>query len=312
MRKHIFRLLLFIVLCPALQAQQLPILDNYLLNPVSISPAFSGRDNIFEALVTHRTEGPKLSGSPVIGNVNIDGRIGKKMGVGGSIILNKAGIYKNFSINLNYAYHLQVAKLHFLSFGISAAMYQNSLDISSVILKDPNDPMVMNQSKISESYFNMGASLLYNYQNFNFSIAFPLLFNNRSFYIDDAPYEYVLTMKRNFLIYSNYTLDLNEEWKLKFDLLFRYVQQVPWTIEVSTLVKFRDSYWFGLLYRKPTVIGVTAGLEIINSIVINYNYEFVGSSMMGSSGGNHEFTVGYRLKGTVKPKKVLQIKDYVR
>jgi hypothetical protein len=77
------------------------------------------------------------------------------------------------------------------------------------------------------------------------------------------------------------------------------------------MVKFRDSYWFGLFYRKPTIIGVTAGLEIINSIVINYNYEFVGSSMMGSSGGNHEFTLGYRL-GTVKPKKVLQIKDYVR
>ena len=310
MRKHIFRLLFFIVLCPALQAQQLPILDNYLINPVSISPAFSGKYNIFQAMVTHRTEGPKLSGSPVIGNVNMDGRIGKKMGVGGSIILNKAGIYKNFSVNLNYAYHLQVAKFHFLSFGVSAAMYQNSLDISSVILKDPNDPMVINQSKISESYFNIGASLLYNYQNFNFSIAFPLLFNNRSFYID-TPYEYVLTMRRNFLIYSNYTLDLNEDWKLKFDLLFRYVQQIPWTIEVSTMVKFRDSYWFGLFYRKPTIIGVTAGLEIINSIVINYNYEFVGSSMMGSSGGNHEFTLGYRL-GTVKPKKVLQIKDYVR
>lgn len=311
MRKIIFRLFFFIALCSSVQAQQLPVLDNYLLNPASISTAFSGKYNVFQAYVTHRSQEPRLDGSPIVGNVNIDGAIGKKMGVGGSLIMNKAGIYKNFSVNLHYAYHLQLAKLHFLSFGISAAMYQNSMDLSSVIVKDPTDPMLINQTNRTESYFNVGASLLYTFRDFNFSIAFPMLFNNRSFYVE-SPYQNVLTMSRNFLVYSNYTLVLNEDWKLKFDLLYRYVQQVPWTIEVSAVVKFKDSYWLGMLYRKPSVIGVNAGLEIINCVDINYTYEFLGSSMVGASGGNHEVTLGYRLGGTAKPKKVLQIKDYAR
>jgi type IX secretion system PorP/SprF family membrane protein len=312
MRKTIFSLFILLVFCREISAQQLPILDNYLVNPVSISPAFSGKYYKFQAMVTHRIEGTGISGAPVIGNINIDAGIGKNMGVGGSILLNKAGIFKNFSANLNYAYHLQLAKLHFLSFGISAALYQNSMDVSDVIVNDPNDPMLINHSKISESYFNVGASLLYNFKDFNFSIYFPLLFNNKSFYVN-SPYQYVLTMNRNFLIYSNYTLGLSDDWKMKFDVLFRYTQQLPWTIEVSTMVKFRNSYWIGLMYRKPSIIGVTAGLAIINSIVINYNYEFLGSTMMGKSGGSHEVTLGFRLGGKESnPRKALQIKDYGR
>ncbi|MEI7499383.1 MAG: PorP/SprF family type IX secretion system membrane protein [Bacteroidota bacterium] len=315
MRKTIFSLFILIVICQEIFAQQLPVLDNYLINPVSISSAFSGKYYSFQTMVTHRSEGTRIIGSPVIGNINIDAAIAKKMGIGGSILLNKSGIYKHLSVNLNYAYHLQLAKLHFLSFGLSATMYQNSMDVSAVIVKDPNDPMLVNP-KITESYFNVGTSLLYtgsllNYQDFNFSVSFPILFNNRSFYADTL-YEYVLAMNRNLLIYSNYSLELNEDWKLKFDLLFRYTQQTPWTIEVSTLAKFQDSYWFGLLYRKPSIIGVTAGLAIINSIVINYNYEFLGFSMLGNSGGSHEVTLGYRFGGIVKPKKTLQIKDYAK
>jgi type IX secretion system PorP/SprF family membrane protein len=311
MRKTIFSLFILIVFCPVIQAQQLPILDNYLLNPVSISPAFSGKNYALQALVTHRNQALKIDGSPVIGNINVDARVLKSMGVGGSIMLSKAGIYKNFSANLNYAYHLQLAKLHFLSFGITAAIYQNSIDLTSVVVNDPNDPMLVNHDKISESYFNVGASLLYNYEDFNISISIPLLFNNRSFY-ENSPYQYVLTMNRNFLLYSNYSLGLGEDWKLKFDLLFRYAQQIPWTIDVSTMVKFQDSYWLGVFYRKPNIIGITAGLAIINSIVINLNYEFLGSSMMGNSGGSFEVTAGYRLGGPSKPKKPLLIKDYAR
>lgn len=311
MRKTIVGFLIFYIFCVESKAQQIPILDNYLLNPVSISPAFSGKNYLLQAMVTHRSEGVGITGSPIIGNINVDARVARKMGVGGSIMMNKAGIFTNFSANLNYAYHLQLAKLHFLSFGLTAALYQNSMDVSSVIVNDPNDPMLVNHSKISESYFNVGASLLYNFQNFNFSISFPLLFNNKSFY-ENSPYQYVLTMNRNLLIYSNYTVDFSEDWKLKFDLLFRLAQQIPWTIDVSAMVKFKDSYWIGLLYRKPNIIGVTAGLAIANSIVINYNYEFLGSTMMGKSGGSHEVTLGYRLGGTSKPKKALQIKEYAK
>jgi len=289
-------------------SQQLPILDNYLINPVSISPAFTGKYNRFQSFITHRSEWTGLTGAPTIGYISLDGSIGKKMGIGGNLTLNKAGIFKNFSLNINYAYHLQLAKNHFLSFGLNAALYQNSIDLSEVIVGNQLDPLLASQDGISETYLNVGASLLYTWKDLNVCIVFPLLFNNKSFY-SNSLYDHVLTMDRNWMVYATYTLLLQTDWKLKFDILYRDTQFSPWSLDFSTLVKYQDNYWLGVFYRKSNVLGLTAGLAIINSIVINYNYEFAGFTMMGESGGSHEVTLGYRLPFKSN-KSTIQLKEY--
>jgi len=288
-------------------AQQLSFLDSYLINPVVISPAFTGKTNPFQAYLTYRSEWINIPGSAQIGSLNIDGSPVKNMGIGGSILLNKAGALRNLSINLNYAYHLQIAKEHVLSFAVNVTLYQNSLDLTDAIVSDPQDPLLFSNDRITETYFNVGTSLLYNWKDLNVCIAFPLLFNNKTFY-NSSIYEHVLTMDRNWLLYLNYNLKFSSEWKLKFDLLYRQVQYSPWTIEFSTMAKYADNYWFGLFYRKGNIIGLTAGLAIINQIVINYNYEFSASAMMGKSIGTHEITLGYRI---VTKTKTPVIREYL-
>jgi len=288
-------------------SQQISFLDSYLINPVVISPAFTGKVNSFQAYLTYRREWTNIPGSAQIGSLNIDGSPTKNMGVGGSILFNNAGIFRNFSINLNYAYHLQIAKEHVLSFAVNLALYQNSIDLTDVIVSDPQDPLLISNDRITETYFNVGTSLLYNWKDLNVCVAFPLLFNNKSFY-NSSIYNHVLTMDRNWLLYLNYNLRFSSEWKLKFDLLFRQVQYSPWSIEFSTIAKYSDDYWFGLFYRKGNIIGLTAGLAIIDRILIGYNYEFSVSAMMGKSGGTHEITLGYRL---VKKTIIPRIKEYI-
>lgn len=287
-------------------AQQLSFLDSYLINPVVISPAFTGKVNPFQAYLTYRREWVNIPGSAQIGSLNIDGALAKNMGVGGSVLLNKAGIFRNFSVNLNYAYHIQLAKEHVLSFAVNVALYQNSMDLTDAVVSDPQDPL-LSKDRITETYFNVGTSLLYNWKDLNVCVAFPLLFNNKTFY-NSSIYDNVLTMDRNWLFYINYNLKFPSDWRLKFDLLFRQVQYSPWSLEFSTMVKYADNYWFGLFYRKGNIIGLTAGLAIINHIVINYNYEFSASAMMGKSGGTHEITLGYRL---VKKIIIPRIKEYI-
>ncbi|MCK9204111.1 MAG: PorP/SprF family type IX secretion system membrane protein [Bacteroidales bacterium] len=309
MSKHIFVFLLVFVFSADLLSQQLPITDNYLFNPSSISPAFTGKYYKFQSILTYRHESTNIAGAPIVGNFIIDGIPHKNMGIGGNIILSKAGIYRNFTVNLNYAYHLQIAKEHFLSFGINAALYQNYLDLSDIITRNQDDPLIAGNTSLSETYFNAGLGFLYSWKDFNFCISFPLLFNNRSLYADND-YQHVLAMDRNWLVYANYTLNFHADWKLQFDMLFRQNQYSPWTIDVSALVKFRDNYWLGLLYRKTSIIGVTAGATIIDRIIINYNFEFSGFAMDGVGGGTHEISLGYRIFREIP--KNLQIKDYVR
>ncbi len=289
-------------------SQQFPVLDNYLINPVSLSPAFIGKSNKFQTYLTYRTAWTGINGHPQVGYLSADGNLAKNMGVGGSLMLSKSGIYKNFTINLNYAYHLRLQKDHVLSFGINLALYQNSLDISDAVLADPLDPVLTAWDKTSETYVNMGFSMLYNWKNLNFCFAFPLLFNNRSLYTTDT--NNLLGLDRNWLVYTNYTFDFEKNWGMKLDLLYRATQFSPWTLDFSVTVQYNDSYWLGVFYRKNNIFGITAGLAIINSIVINYNYEFSGFVMNGQSGGSHEVTLGYRLPFPVKTAP--KLKDYNR
>lgn len=313
MRKYILLIIIFTWFCPPLQAQQSPFPDNYLINPVSLSPAFTGKYYPFQAFVMYRQEWTGITGAPVIGMVTADAKLGKKMGLGGSLMLNKAGIYRNFTLNLNYAYHLQVAKDHNLSFGLTGVFYQNSVDMGNLIVNDPSDPMLANPDKTIETYFNFGLSVLYNWKDLNVSVAFPMIINNKSLYADTL-YENFLTMNRNFLFYTNYKLALANDWKLKFDLLLRKPQYMPLTFDISASVRYAESYWLGVLYRKNNVIGITAGLAIVNTVVLNYTYEFSGSAMIGKSGGTHEISLGCKIGAPeiAKSKSTLKIKDYDR
>ena len=72
-----------------------------------------------------------------------------------------------------------------------------------------------------------------------------------------------------------------------------------------------DQYWLGILYRKPNIIGMNAGLAIINTVVVNYTFEFSLFAMNGTGSGTHEISVGYRLFRE-EHKGILKIKDYVR
>ena len=304
-------MLILIVSCIPVRAQQFQILDQYLVNPFALSPSFAGKDVIIRSLVTHRSEWTGLSGHPVVGNLNIDGTIVRNMGLGASLVLNKAGIYRNFCFSLAYAYHLKLATDHYLSFGINPAIYQNSIDFTDLLVSDPDDPMIKGRDGMSETYLNVGFGLLYNWKNLNVSVSFPILFNNRSFYYNDD-YQHLLTMERNWLVYMGYIQPLPSDFSLKFDVLFRYNQFNPWTIDLSFAGRYQDSYWLGILYRKGNIIGITAGIAIIHSILIQYTYEFSGTAMMGKSSGTHEISLGYILKGKSKPKKeeTPQLKDY--
>lgn len=305
-------LLFFLTLSGIVRAQQYPVLDAYRINPSILSPAFTGSAALFQVYLTHRSEWTGIPGAPVTGAINIEGAPASNMGVGTNIILNKAGIVRYFSISLNYAYHLQIAKSHFLHFGVSPTLYQNSIDLSNVLVANPNDPLLTGSLKPTETYVNIGLSLMYSFKTLNVCLGFPYLFNNKSMYLN-SDYSNVLTMGRNFYSYINYSLIFSEDWKLQFDVLYRNIQYTPWLIDVGAMVYFRSSYWLGFMYRKGNIFIVNAGLDISNTLVIGYNYEFSGSAMMGKSGGTHEITLGYTLKSnssTAKKSNSLKLKDY--
>jgi len=293
----------------AVNAQLFPVMNQYLLNPTSISPAFAGKDYAFEAFLTSRIEWTSVPSHPVIGSLNVDGALPKRLGIGGNITFNNAGPLHNLTLNLDLAYHLKVAVDHTLSFGLNISYYQNVLDLTDAVLKDPNDPLLAGRSEISESYVNVGASLLYTWRTLDVCLAFPLLFNNKSFYTGESIYAHVLTMDRNYFVYVGYTLKTKTDWSGKFGFLYRKTQFAPMSFDISALAFYQDLGWIGLIYRKNNIICLTGGLTITKGLKFNYSYEYSPSAMSGKSYGTHEFTLSYQL---VPKSEKPSLKEYIK
>jgi len=299
------------MVAPDLQsyAQQFPILDQYLVAPSSLAPSFVGKEAPFEVFLTSRIEWTSIPSHPFVGSLNLAASLPKNMGLGCGVQYNQAGPLENLTINLSYAYHLKLAAEHTLSFGINGTYYQNVLDLTGAVLADPNDPVLAGRSSISESYLNMGASLLYSWRTLDACVAFPLLFNNRTFYSSDKVYSHILTLDRNFLVYLGYLLKTKGDWGAYFTFLYRQTQYSPWSFEVAVRASYKDIVTFGLIYRKNNIIGVTGGITIARGLKFNYTYEYSPTAMMGKSGGTHEITLGYRIPPkSLKPSMI----DYIK
>ena len=151
--KHFFTTLLVIVLIsPMAFSQQLPATDEYLLNRFSLSPANAGIDNGFGAFSSLRQNWVGIAGAPQTQTISFNGPLNEgKMGFGGNITMDQAGIFRQMQASLDYSYIVKISDKQNIRFGIAAGMNEAYIDLSGH--GADGDPIVNGQS-INKYLFN--------------------------------------------------------------------------------------------------------------------------------------------------------------
>ena len=99
------------------------------------------------------------------------------MGVGGMIQNTKTDILRQTSLHLNYAYGVDLALGHRLTFGLGAVYYQNSLDLNNVVVQDQSE-LSMYATNFNGSSFNMDFGVRYNWDKLEVGISANQLLSN--------------------------------------------------------------------------------------------------------------------------------------
>lgn len=276
-------------------SQQLPITTQYLVNPYALSPSMAGSTGYSEVFLNYRNDWTKIDGSPRTFNANGHGNVYQdKMWVGGELSTDKTGILSVFKANLSWTYKLQVENDQFLYFGVWTTFFQASVNTGNGIGIDPNDPIILNSSKLNSSAFNAGIGINYNWNRFNFGISMPTIFGSNDEYQANSTFKY--RTQRQFQIHSSYLFELGENWSLQTIGVFRKTGNQPATVELSAMSIYQGRFWGGLLYRNGGVLAINVGAHIYNGFTFNYSYEIGMGGINSGSGGSHEITIGYRFK----------------
>lgn len=271
----------------------MPTLSHYLTNRYLLSPSYGGVDKETMVFLGYRREWANIASGPKTSYVNGYFPASENVWLGAQIISDQSDIFRNTHIHLSYIYHLQINQEHFVDFSIGGSLLQNSVNLAGINVADPNDPYIINKTKLSGMALNAGAAINYRYRNANIGINVPYLFQNKDSYAVTSTHN-LFALNRTAVAYASYNIRVNYDLDFEPILVYRYTQDFVSGFEFSGLLRYRDDYWVGATYKDIGKTVITIGAEFAFNFIINYSYEFATGLDLAQPAATHEFSLGFK------------------
>lgn len=324
LKKTYFVLLALLVTQFSFSQDGIPIYQDYLSdNLYLLHPSMAGAASHNQVRLTARQQWFGQEEAPNLQTLSFNARLGEKSGIGAIVFNDRNGFHSQSGGYLTYAYHLMFSRtdadLNQLSFGLSAGLSQNRLDESTFLFSFPPDdsfdPRISGDTQ-SASYFNIDASMSYNFLNFSSHFTVKnLIFQNRDIY--DPRNE--SNNQRRYLISAGYAIgSYGSDWAYEPSILFQFSEATGEQAFDINFKAFRTmdfgKLWAALSYRrsfdgaefldggvidaqKQQLITPVFGANYKN-FLFAYTYSFqLGAVKFNNGGGFHQITLGYDFLG---------------
>ena len=133
-------------------AQQTPQYSHYLFNQFQINPAVAGTKQCLDMRFGYRTQWVGFEGAPRTGLASINGALGKPKrngvshGIGVMFEADNTDPFSKTEFNLAYAFHFKMNREMRGSLGLFAGFTQYRLDLSTALVEDGSDPILIGGS----------------------------------------------------------------------------------------------------------------------------------------------------------------------
>ncbi len=293
MRKITLYIIFIFIINFGLNAQQIPINNQHLVNKSAVVPAFSGYNGNIESFLTYRQSWIGITGAPKFGLVNVNGALNKDMGFGFYALSDKSGNLGQTFIVGSYAYHLHINDQMTISAAISPSYYRNQLNISGIESNGIQiDPMLLNTKALKINAFDVGISLGFSYSKFRFGLNVPQTIG-MTYKFNEVGNSFGL--KRHYLGFASYIFSLNN-LTIEPVAMIASTEKSPINYVGSVMFKYKDRVWTNIGYGANKSVLFAVGVRSGRSLVFSYAYEFGIGGMPSASLGTHELTIGFLIK----------------
>jgi len=297
--KILLRTFILFLIPVSLSAQLTPVNNQYVFNPVTINPAYSGSRGALNIAAFYRRQWVGVTGSPQTMTLASDAPVlGGKLGLGLIITNDEIGVTKETSIKTNYAYRIIMGEGSSLSFGLGAGLITTNTAWSDLVVLDPGDEIYLTDSRVFVvPDFSFGT--YYSNQNFFAGLSIPKLLGYEFNYDEN---KYGLTFEPGdyyYLINTGYLFNLSQKVKLFPSTLVTFSPGEKILYDINAHVVLIDRFWLGASYRNNRAVSALFQYAINNQLKIAYNYDFDLGELGRYSNGSHEIMVRYEFKFNV-------------
>lgn len=314
--------IIVLLLSLSIKAQEgIPVFQDYLTSSWYIlHPGYAGAALSDQIRITGRTQWFDVNDAPTLFTASYNGRLNKKVGVGGIAFSDTNGNFSQSGFYGTFAYHLNLshrdAQLNQLSFGLNLQILQRRVDERR--LTNPNliDPAIQGQV-INDTSFNSDFGISYFKQNFFVSTTLKnILPVNRDNLLLDGGIEpnnqtrLVITAGNTFPI-------LNTPYSIEPSINYTSIlnigdQQVDFNLKGYYDMREDFRLWLGASFR-ANIDGVEFTTDTLNTstqrsrlgsgfigfnyanFIFAYTYTSQFNDVNFASGGFHQVTLGYNI-----------------
>ena len=290
-RNKMKKLLLTLLVLMGLQvaAQQNPTMDNYLFNPVSISPAYAGQQN-GQIQSVYDAQWIGLKGAPRTGAMYYDYMSPSRFGFNVGVVEDQVGPMRTQSLGISTAYHLQVADEIYFATGIRYTLSKTSVDITDEFFVD----------KIDQAIYDVDGPWL---QNVDLS---GTIYSDRWYagatiknMVQQELYQNNFT-ERVGHFFGGYRFDLNNDWTVNPSVLLNVTANAPADANLHAFFEYDERLGLGMNMSPGDEIGMFFKADIMGGWQLFYQYNYPLSDLVYVTTQSHVLAVGIDLNANSK------------
>lgn len=296
-------LLSLLILANSSYAQQLFHTNFANQNRVSINPAFTGTTFNFDIIGGQRLQWVGVDGAPSTTYLSATALVKNTMGLGGNVVLDRAGMYNHFSSKLNYAYHIEIDKSSWISFGLGLGFLQSSLTPNGMVATDYSDELI--QGAQGGIGFDADFGAAYFRENARVGVAIAQLLQNKVKYRSNGPVE-GFGLARHINLFGAFDIELSEKLKAAPSLAVRTVPKMSTQFDLGFMVTHDETIWTNFIYRQGSGFIIAMGTHYNKKYLFGFSYELPMFGMTKYGSGSYEVYLGYRIRSSYKEKSQLR------
>ena len=280
------------------QAQQDPHYTQYMYNMNVINAAYAGSKESISLGLLYRQQWVSIDGAPKSATLSIHSPVGKKVGLGLSVISDKIGPVEENNVYGDFSYTLNLGGENRLALGLKSGLTFHKVglfsDIGNGYVPQQNDIAFRENS--SNIYFNIGAGLFYYTKKYYLAASIPNMLEAKHLAVKDNGKEYQFgSEKQHFFITGGYVFQLSENTKFKPSFMAKSAFNTPVSVDISANTLFYEKLETGISYRVQDSFGAMVNFAITPNLKIGYAYDYITSKLNVTTSASHEFMLLFDL-----------------
>ncbi len=271
--------------------QQRAHFTQYITNELVINPAYAGAEEALSVALLHRGQWSDIEGAPTTQSFTAHSLFkSKNVGLGLSIVNDKIGIHGILTAHSSYAYHLQLNKETFLSFGLQFGLNQRKSDFSSLSnqIQNNNDPK-LSSSNISKTSFEFGSGLYLKSPKLSLGFSIPNMLPEKT-PSDSINFGLI---NNNIYFVGRYKIPVSNNVSFQPGILVKYVKGLPVSYDINFAAILNDVLLLGLSYRAQKSINAIIQAKLTPQLKIGYAFDYPLGKVSTVASNSNEFMISY-------------------